>query len=387
MWNFTPAELAQLEQEIKAEGEPRKRKQRSEVEEYEKKPGRAERKKARTLNVSQEQSLEGEMVMGIFWPVAVYEHFFKKKVPKPQQGTYNHNGIVYHGIQLPTTAGYQDGCIRIISRSTNKIEVTNPVPVADDKVDSSFKRGAAQLIPKIKHMSGDAAQGGDNSGNYLMLSLAANANANKSKKRHTDDSDSDHDWDTLWGQQCILKSCGKAAKHDDDTPGDGKSRNNGIGKPRGAGSGSAGANTGTDKLQCGERRKRADAEQSAKQAILDGESLLSKIEDEELVLTVTTKNWQSAHKKVSDCLAPEKIRALTNGEDIALMLAAPAAPASGAADGDPNSTERLLQNLNSIKTRLDGTSSVITQLNLKERRGGGEERGVKGQVNKQSNTQ
>ena len=105
-----------------------------------------------------------------------------------------------------------------------------------------------------------------------------------------------------------------------------------------------------------DRKKQLDAEQGARSAIVEGNGMTAKLEDEQTVTIVTPQQLAACKKKVSAALAPEKIRFLTNGSDARVCAT------QGVADSD---VEKLLQDLNVINAKLDGVRSLIQTLHCK----------------------
>ena len=103
------------------------------------------------------------------------------------------------------------------------------------------------------------------------------------------------------------RSSGSKAAADDDTsrlraqkPKRAWAANGGGGG--GTDAGSARHKDKADKIAGSERKKQMDAEQAAKSALLDGEGLLNKLEDDQTVLSVTYQQLLACKNKIASVL-------------------------------------------------------------------------------------
>jgi len=359
-WACRGQDKSKLADEIEAQGEPRRAKLREEVERYERevKEGIRHCKKRRLLT-SETHSLEGKLRVGNFWPKDVYEAHFGKKIPPRQESTHIHAGKSMRGIMLGLTHPIVAGVIEVSSVSSNTVTIENDLPVEDKAVAGTYKSVARTLAPRPKEVKDDSGEGGAGNGLYIQ----ARASAGKKKKRDSDDSDYDP-LDDLWSGPVLtsLTSKAKQSKSDESTqasgPGGGSS-SSGASKRSRMGYLPSNSPGGSPMVSSyAERRKRAAAEQSAKTAIVEGEGMITKLQDDQLLYVVTVNQLASIKKKVSAALSPEKIRLLTSGDDSLLADLAPSGPSS---DG-----EKLLQELNSINAKLEGATSLVDALQSKD---------------------
>lgn len=158
------------------------------------------------------------------------------------------------------------------------------------KVDDAWKAVAKTSTATPKAMQDEFGQGGDDSGNYIL----ARATAGTKRKREEDDSEYDP-LDELWsGPALIYAAKGKAGDADDRPPTQRRSGGGGAAaKPDGVPPPQATTSGGTS----AERKKQIAAEQAARPAILDGCSMIAKLEDEQLVFSITAQQLAACRKR------------------------------------------------------------------------------------------
>lgn len=216
----------------------------------------------------------------------VYESAMGKKLPPAQETSHVHMGTTLRGIVLPFTVQPVPGVIKLSTISEHNVSVTDKLPVAGKGIDSVKKDIVKQLAVKPKMQTGADGEGGDADGSFVV----ARASAGSKRKGDSDDSDFDP-MDALFsGPFLTSKKVGKASSttDEDEDPLRRKSVKRVFGAvPRSEPPTPAFKRTLRDEPSTGDRKKQIAAEQAAKSAIVDGEGVLRKLADDQLVNSVT----------------------------------------------------------------------------------------------------
>ena len=108
-----------------------------------------------------------------------------------------------------------------------------------------------------------------------------------------------------------------------------------------------------------DRKKELAAEQSVKGAIVDGNGMPSKLQDDQLIYGGTPRQLNSVKKKVAAALSPEKVMLITNGDQSLLVAFQDAGEAS-------SEVEKLLKELMTINVQLEAATASVEALHHKE---------------------